>query len=222
GGGRDAQGGHDPAPPVEHGGGRGGHARLALPDGGRPALGADLLQLFCVDRLVRPRCLPGGSLDLELLGLLVGKGQEQLPGGADPQRQGPTQFDEWSEHLAAFGRGDADADVPLPDVQVDALVELVTQASHRLLGDPPQVVAVGGGLTPVEETGAQGVQTVLGAADYAETGQLAEQAVGGRLRHVQGVPDLTERHWLACPAEAVDQVACLLQDGHVTGSRCRG
>ena len=103
-----------------------------------------------------------GSLELLPLDVLLGEGQQDLAGGTSPKRQWPTELDEWAELVARLDGRDADPGVLVPDVEVDALPELVAEPAHRRFGDGSQVERLGGGLTPVEQARSERVAAILG------------------------------------------------------------
>jgi hypothetical protein len=86
------------------------------------------------------------------LDLTIGKSQQQLAGGTHPKRKGSAQLDEGPENLPTFDRRDADPGVVFADIEVDAFLQMVAQATHWLFCHDAKVERVGRGFTPIEQT----------------------------------------------------------------------
>jgi hypothetical protein len=98
------------------------------------------------------------------------------------------------------------------DIQVHALVELITQSTHRLFCHLAKVEGVGSRLTPVEKSRAQRIAPVIGTANDSQRSQFIEEPMGRRLRHVQLRADMAQSDGFTGTTETIDQIAGFLEN----------
>ena len=194
-----------------------GKALLPLSERHRPLGQADLLELG--DELIRGGGAWGQRLPshaAELLGLRrrVREGEQELARRADREGQRLADSGEVAELVVALDRRDADAAVPLPDVEVDALADDVAEAHHRTFRDAGDVAVPAGRIAPAGQARAGRVVRGPDPEQQPELHQLRQQAVDRRPWLTEAMGDVGHRGRLRSFRDHVEDLGRLLQHRH--------